>query len=171
MALTLILEDGTGLSNSNSFASAAESDLYHESILYASDWTGADAATKDQALVMATRLLDRKTSWKGEKASSAQALAWPRVGVVCDGFETPSNIVPVPVKDATSELARLLIAEDLTAEVAQNELEAIGLGKGALEIKFNGKAKKQIPTIVDDLLGCYGDLESGGGFIVAKTSR
>jgi hypothetical protein len=171
MALTLTLEDGTGLANANSFASVAESDLYHESVLYASAWTAATTANKEASLVMATRLLDRKTKWAGEKKSSTQALAWPRTDVFCDEFETPATLVPVPVKDATAELARLLLVEDLTAEVAQNELEGIGLGKGALEIKFNGKAKKQIPSIVDDLLSCYGDLSTGGGFNVVKTVR
>jgi len=171
MALTLTLEDGTGLAGSNSFASAAEGDAYHESVIYAAAWDAADTAAKEQALVMATRLLDRKTTWKGTRVKSTQALAWPREDVECDDFEIPSNIVPVPVKDATAELARLLISEDLTAEVSQNELESIGLGKGALEIKFNGKTKKQIPSIVDDLLGCYGDLESGGGFVQARTVR
>jgi hypothetical protein len=171
MALTLTLEDGTGLSNSNSFATVAEGDGYHDGHLYPSTWTGAATATKEAALVMATRLLDRKTKWPGSKVKSTQALAWPREDVECDGFEIPANLVPQPVKDATAELARLLIGEDLTAEVAQNELESIGLGKGALEIKFNGKPKKQIPLIVDDLLGCYGDLTTGAGFNQVQTVR
>jgi hypothetical protein len=171
MALTLTVEDGTGLAGANSFATVAEADTYHEGHLYASGWTGATTEQKEAALVMATRLLDRKTKWPGTRNSSTQALAWPRSDGECDGFDIPSNLVPQPVKDATAELARLLIGEDLTAEVAQNELESIGLGKGALEIKFNGKPKKQIPSIVDDLLGCYGDLETGGGFSIVSTVR
>lgn len=171
MALTLTLEDGTGLANSNSFASVAEADGYHDGHLYPATWTGASNDTKEAALVMATRILDRKTRWEGERVKSTQALAWPRSDGECNGFDIPSNIVPQPVKDATAELARLLIGEDLTAEVAQNELESIGLGKGALDIKFNGKPKKQIPSIVDDLLGCYGDLATGGGFAQVGTVR
>lgn len=172
MALTLTLEDGTGLSNSNTFASIAEADAYHESLVAAhrATWDAATGTTKGEALVMATRLLDRKVNWQGTRSKGTQALAWPRDGVECDGHEVSSVIVPQAVKDATSELARLLIANDLTVDQDQNQLEAIGLGKGALEIKFNGKVKARIPSIVDDLLGCFGDLE-GAGFRIAKTVR
>jgi len=54
MALTLVKETGTGLSNANSYADAAEGDAYHEGHLYASSWTGASTGTKEAALVMAT---------------------------------------------------------------------------------------------------------------------
>ena len=173
MPLTLTPEDGTGLASANSFASVAEADTYHEGVVTAhrSTWDGASNETKEESLVMASRLLDRKTSWPGSRLTGTQALSWPRDGAECDGHDVPSNLVPVPVKDATSELARLLIANDLTVDQDQNQLEGIGLGKGALEIKFNGKVKARIPSIVDDLLGCYGDLEGGGGFRIAKTSR
>lgn len=171
MALTLIPEDGTGLSTANSFASVAEADAYHEGHLYASTWTGAATGTKEAALVMATRLIDRRTNWVGDKLTGDQALAWPRENAEVDGHEVASNVVPQPVKDATAELARLLIAEDLTKDVDQNQLEAIGLGKGALKIEFNGKTKNQIPGIVDDLLGGFGDFQSSTGFRTAKLSR
>ena len=47
MALTLIKEDGTGKSDANAYADAADGDAYHEGHLYASAWTGASAG--DQA--------------------------------------------------------------------------------------------------------------------------
>lgn len=173
MALTLTVEDGTGLANANSFASLAEANSYHEGIVAAhrSVWDSASDTTKSESLVMATRLLDRQTQWIGERKLSTQALSWPRNEAECDGHEVLSTIVPQPVKDATSELARLLVANDLTKDVEQNELGGISLGKGALKIDFNGKAKSQIPHIVDSLLGCYGDFQDVSGFRTAKLIR
>ena len=39
MSLTLIKEDGSGLANANSYASAADGDAYHDGHFYASTWT------------------------------------------------------------------------------------------------------------------------------------
>ena len=45
MSIALVKEDGTGLVNANSYASAADCDAYHAGHLYATAWTGA---TDDQ---------------------------------------------------------------------------------------------------------------------------
>src|SRR2546430_13267882 len=78
MALTLIKENGAGLVDANSYAAAADGDAYHEGHLYASAWTAASTATKEAALVMATRLIDGSYQFGGFKTANAQALQWPR---------------------------------------------------------------------------------------------
>ena len=80
MALTLIKEDGTGKADANSYADRADGDAYHEGHLYASAWTAATEANREKALVMATRLIDAYMEFGGSKASSGQALQWPRYG-------------------------------------------------------------------------------------------
>src|SRR5687767_14468449 len=80
MALVLIKEDGTGKVDANSYATAAEGDAYHEGHLYATVWTTATLATKEAALVMATRLIDSQYFFGGGKANDGQALQWPREG-------------------------------------------------------------------------------------------
>lgn len=173
MALTITPEDGTGLANANSYISQAEGDTYFEAHLYGTAWTGASSGDKDKALAMATRLLDANTNWVGEKKTSTQALQWPRTDVEHDGFEISSSIVPVEVKNATAELAGLLISEDLTAEVDQNQLSGISLGKGALEVSFkDDRSKRQIPIHVNDLLRGLGKIRTGGsGISIVNVSR
>src|SRR5436190_22394585 len=78
MALVLVKETGAGLNNANSYASAADGDAYHEGHLYASSWTGASTATKEAALVIATRLIDSLFRFRGFRTSDGQALQWPR---------------------------------------------------------------------------------------------
>ena len=71
MSLVLVKEDGTGLVNANSYASAADGDTYHAGHYYGSAWTGATTGNKEIALVMATRLIVpeeqlRAAGWNGE---------------------------------------------------------------------------------------------------------
>ena len=78
MALVLIKETGAGLSDANSYATAADGDGYHDGHLYAAVWTAAVTGSKEKALVMATRLIDGLFQFNGFKRMSTQALQWPR---------------------------------------------------------------------------------------------
>lgn len=170
--MNLILEDGTGLSTANTYASVAEADAYHDSRLHALAWTAATTPVKERALAMATTTLDAMTAWQGSRATAAQALAWPRTGATFDGLLV-EDVVPAPVKRATAELARLLIGEDLTQDVAQNNVESLNLGDGALEIKLRGdREKKRVPSIVGELLLGLGNLTGGSrGINQRKVTR
>ena len=120
MAVTLVVEDGTGKPDANSYASVAYADEYHEMRLHRTIWpeTGTDPdQIKERALIWATRIIDEKTDWPGTRFSRHQALQWPRYGVVDrDDFPYDSDVIPNWLKDAVSEMARTLIVEDRTAE-------------------------------------------------------
>ena len=129
MALTLIKEDGTGRTDANSYAAAADCDAYHDGHLYATAWTAATQARKEAALVMATRLIDSQFQFNGFRAHETQGLQWPRekcpdpdaslvsvsvLGWVGDNFVEP-DLVPAAVVRATCEMARELLIVDRTA--------------------------------------------------------
>jgi len=127
MALVLIKEDGTGLTNANSYASAADGDAYHDGHLYAAAWTGATNDDKEKALVFATRLIDSQFQFNGWRAHDEQALQWPRercqdpdkglpitVLLLASGSYVDSSVVPKGVVDATCEMARELLVADRT---------------------------------------------------------
>ena len=130
MALTLIKEDGTGLSNANAYASAVDGDAYHDGHLYATAWTGATAEQKEAALVMATRLIDSQYQFGGVLADEEQALQWPRED--CrnpDGADfLDSDAVPQAVVNATCEMARELLIADRTASPAGEGLKYQNVG-------------------------------------------
>ena len=154
MALLLIKETGTGQGDANSYASAADGDSYHEAHLYASAWTGANAATKEAALVMATRLIDGCYQFTGRKVSSTQALQWPRKG--CLDPDGPSRtgplngagsyfdetVVPDAVVNATCEMARELIKADSTDATDAEGLQSISIA-GALTMQFDKRDQQQ----------------------------
>lgn len=167
MALTLVVETGGGLANANSYASLAEADAYHEAHLYASTWQTMTTPEKTAALVWATRLLDEQIAWYGYKATTVQALRWPRGGVperdadidaayaALYGYILPSNVIPVWLKNATAELARQLKATDRTADVETVGYSQISVGSISLTIDKNDK-KNLLPDAVVSMVEPYG---------------
>ena len=85
MALTLITT--AGATNSNSYATVAEANTYHDSIREQADqtWSALHDGKKERLLAMATRLIDEHFVFLGYKKNHDQALHWPRVGVLKDG--------------------------------------------------------------------------------------
>ena len=77
--VTLTKEDGSGKTNSNSYASVADGDAYHLGHLYSPAWDELDETKKAAALVMASRLIDAEYQFGGRKAMTGQAMQWPRL--------------------------------------------------------------------------------------------
>ena len=142
MPLTLIKEDGTGKSDANAYANAADGDAYHEGHLYATAWTAATTVNKEAALVFATRLIDSQFQFGGSRTTETQALQWPRVNcydpdkppasvltalLLANPFVSDS-IVPKAVRDVTCEMARELLLADRTAAPAGEGLKYQNVG-------------------------------------------
>lgn len=112
MALTV--EDGTGLEDAESYASVSDADAYFTARAVAG-WTGTDAV-KEAALRKATEFISETYdgSWKGERATDTQALAWPRSDVeVSDNVILTDDLVPVALFRATCELALIALTTAL----------------------------------------------------------
>lgn len=103
--MALIVEDGTGNADAQSYISAADATTYHTAHGNAS-WTGTDAA-KEAALVRATAWLDARylSRWPGARYTSTQALEWPRSGAVDRDGNDISAMVPTALKNALCEAA------------------------------------------------------------------
>ena len=137
---TLIVEDGTGLSNSNCYVSLADADQYHLDYEILA-WNGSDD-DKNSAILRAARYMDT-LRWKGERAHKrAQAMDWPRYGATdCDGTLIPSDEVPVEVVRANIILAFYelnnqdgLSPEVTLAQVVEREKVDV------IEVEYRGQA-------------------------------
>lgn len=103
--MSLVVEDGTGLSTAQSYVSVADAGTY---LAAAGDttWAAATDPAREAALVRATRALDAMYSarWPGVRILSSQALDWPRFDAVdADGYDIIG--VPQAVKNACAEAA------------------------------------------------------------------
>ncbi|MBK8006761.1 MAG: hypothetical protein IPK12_23515 [Gemmatimonadetes bacterium] len=107
MAITII--ETPGSASANSFVSVAEATAYLEARLNSSAWTSASTEDQKAALVEATRELAFR-AWIGRKASTTQALPWPREWALdpdapVGGTYLDSTTIPQRLQDATCELA------------------------------------------------------------------
>jgi hypothetical protein len=109
--MTLVLDATVGGANSNSYITVARANEISEyDILTTVDWFVADVDDKIRALVSATRQLDT-LPWVGERATTTQALAWPRVNAVINGRTVATTEIPIEVEQATYDLALALLRE------------------------------------------------------------
>lgn len=164
--MALILDATIGGASSNSYNTQAEGDDYHDGRLFTSDWTGASTANKEAALAWATRLLDYNFDWAGGKYTIPQALRWPRFGALDrDGQLIDSAIIPVALKDAVSELARLLIIANRPGEKGTEGLAKLKADVIGLEFDKHDRTGS-IPDDVYQMISHLGTLKlftTGGG--------
>jgi hypothetical protein len=157
----LVVETGEGLSNANSFATAAEGTTFFSErpSTYIAEWTNATDPNKEAALIWATRLIDEQVNWYGAKATQAQRLRWPRYGVFDrDGYQYNSNVVPEFLKHATCEQALALLKEDRTADAIYG-FSSIDVGSIQIEIdKYN--YQPILSDAVRSILRAYGTFVS-----------
>lgn len=118
MAVVVVVEDGTVVTDANSYVSVAEAtDYLAANIHVGADWTSLSADDKAALVVWATRYLDNRAVWFGTKTDNTSSLRWPRTGVRdVDNILIGANTIPNQLKMATIEMARYLIAEDRSIE-------------------------------------------------------
>jgi hypothetical protein len=162
--MALIVEEGSGLDNANSFVDISFADEY--TLEYGpSTWVGLPDPTKVTALLKATQYMEAmyRTRWVGTRLLGTQSLSWPRAyATESDGWEIPTNIVPLAVKQATVIMAIKSLTEDILPDVT----EATGnitqtrvvVGPVEEEIHYSGgktqlKSYTSVVNLVRSLLG------------------
>ena len=86
--MSLIVEDGTGRADAESYASVSVADAYHTARGNTAWAALATTALKEAALRKATDYLGQTYGlrWKGYRMTTTQALDWPRELVCRPGF-------------------------------------------------------------------------------------
>lgn len=81
--MSLIVEDGSGMADAESYTSVTEAGIYHANFGNTA-WAALTVAQQEAALRNATQymLATYRTRWLGLRASIVQALDWPRIGVI-----------------------------------------------------------------------------------------
>lgn len=106
MALTI--EDGTGKADADSYATAAELVTYGTAYGVTVPATEAD----QESLLRRAAVQMNALPWKGSRAVSGQALAWPRAGVCVHGEELAADSIPREVKYGQMALAAEILSYD-----------------------------------------------------------
>ena len=123
--MTVVVETGAVTAGANSYASVAEATTYLTARAREAAWTAYTTAQKEGYLIEATAYLDAHVQWRGVQISTAQALGWPRGGVVNRyGVSVSASAVPDAVKAAVIEIA----AQGAPAVTASRLKESVTVG-------------------------------------------
>lgn len=133
--MALIIEDGTGRVDAESYISVAGADT-RLAALGLTNWEDLTTPEKEQALRRATVHMVQayRSRWKGARMTRDQALDWPRYGACVDGWEVPTTIVPAQVAQACADLAFKAAAGDLAPDI---ERAIIREKVGPLETEYS----------------------------------
>lgn len=131
----LTIEDGTGVPDAESYATAEELARYAAKF---GATIPAEQIAQEALLRRAALAMDGMT-WKGRKSSSEQALAWPRREIRLDGENKPERYLPARVQYGQMALA---------AEIHADDIDPIDKRKGAVtKEKVDGAVEREYATI------------------------
>lgn len=118
--MSLLVETGTGASNSESYASVANADSYHSNRGCA-PWATLTTAQKEEALRRSTDYIEQVYGqyWQGAQVNETQALSFPRSGVVVNGYTLGYTSIPARLINATCELAYKAASGNLSPDLTQ----------------------------------------------------
>lgn len=119
--MALIVEDGSGLDDAESYVSVADADNY-ATAHGLSAWTGADAV-KESALRKATQYIDTTYNFRSAKSYQYQALEFPR-----QMWDWELDPLMTRLRSATVELAVKALTESLFADVEPNVVTLVKVG-------------------------------------------
>ena len=99
-----------GADDANTYTTRDEASAILSGRASAISWSSATDAKRDAALIEATSEFEQRVSWRGEKASGSQSLAFPRSGLTRDGVEVASDSIPTEIARATALYANFLLS-------------------------------------------------------------
>ena len=168
--MTITVEDGTGLTGADAYISVADADTYFSAI-GDTTWSAAGTTEKEQAIVQATRYMEKRfgNKWKGLIASSTQALGWPRDYVYDERGTELDDQVPGAIAKACAEYAKHALSNDLIPPVVYPVSE----GAPVLFGRINRKVEKVGPVYEETYYSVSGSNTSrvGSGSVLVDADR
>lgn len=165
MTVTVTPWPGTSGAAANSYASVSDADAYFATRLGASGWTSltgsAGTDTKGQALITATRMIDRQR-WAGVPATGNNvnsSLAWPRSGVTDKyGDAVTSTGLPTDLVIGCEELALSLLEDESVQDTVAGGSNTKRVKAGQVEVEFFRPTLGvlgRFPQVVQELLSQF----------------
>jgi len=138
--MTIIVEDGTGLSTANAFISLVDANTYHSARSNAA-WASASEANRNAAILYATDYINTSFQWRGTGiVEDDQALNLPTEGGYDDQGREITGL-PVQVPKATAELALVHLTAKLNATLGPRIVEQ--KVDGAVSRRFSDRSDNE----------------------------
>lgn len=128
----LIIEDGSGKPDAESFAST------ESLVMYAGKFGRTIPATEaeQEALLRRAAVQMMALKWKGNKSSSAQGLPWPRRGAQVDGEILSPTYIPARIEYGQMALAVEIHADDIDPPAQRTGAVVKERVEGAVEVQY-----------------------------------
>jgi len=125
--MSLVIENGTEVPNAQSYVTVAEVIAFAvaRGIVLPST---ADAAVEILIHKAMDMLESLEPQFQGARVTSTQPLAWPRKGVMLNGFPVPENSIPALLKKGLCQLA---------TDASSIDLMPLGDGREVIEEKVD----------------------------------
>lgn len=142
----------------------ADANSYMAGRIGADAWNASTTTNNDKkrALVSAARFIDRAVNWSGVQTDlvTPQPLEWPRDGAACDGVSVTSGTTPDDFANAEFEMALILLDDATVQDGTGTGSNIKGVTAGSVGVEFftptiGTSDETRLPTVVNDLLGCY----------------
>ncbi|MBA8886157.1 hypothetical protein FHW12_000348 [Dokdonella fugitiva] len=152
--MTLIVEDGTGLPNAETYVSVADADAYHLAMSNAA-WAAAPTPAKEGALRRAAQYIDSFYRFRGNRLSEIavpapaeqQALQWPRD--IVDAWPIRELVA------ATCELALRALSGALFADQSGGDVVSETVGPISVTYSSSGLGGQTRYAVADALLAPF----------------
>lgn len=146
--MTLIIEDGTGKPDAESYASAEDLAMYAVKfgVVIPAEVPAQEALLRRAALAM------DGMAWKGRKSSSEQALSWPRRGVELDYEIKPNNYLPARIQYGQMALAAEIHTDDVDPIDQRQGAVIRERVEGAVDVEYapiSNKSGRLLPAAPD----------------------
>lgn len=141
----MIVEDGTSLTDANSYVDLDFADSYFSS-RGVSEWNALETEVKEQALIRATDYIDNIFQWCGKKATPNQSLRFPRVNLK-DYEGNAIEGIPTCLKQAVCD-ATILTAEGETLfQSADANGSIVSESIGQLSFSYSKNSSEKVASI------------------------
>lgn len=146
--MTLIIEDGTGKPDAESYASAEDLAMYAVKFGVT---IPAEVPAQEALLRRAALAMDGMT-WKGRKSNSEQALSWPRRDVELDYEIKPDNYLPARIQYGQMALAAEIHTDDIDPVDQRQGAVIRERVEGAVDVEYapiSNKSGRLLPAAPD----------------------
>jgi len=145
----MVIEDGTGKTDSNSYVSVTFADNYFSSRGFSS-WEELEDEDKEILLIKATDFIDNIFQWNGKKKTYEQALNFPRENLIDNNGYVITDI-PVNLKQAVCEAVEVLVNGSSLFQSASENGAVTSEKIGELSFTYDVSQKVKDTTLYDSI--------------------
>lgn len=150
--MTIVVEDGSIVTNSNSYVSEAELTAYASA-------RGITLVGDEEELLIKAMDYIESLSFIGIKFTRDQSLQWPRVDVVIDGYYVDADTIPQELKNG--QMAVALAIDEGNSPLSNVERKTIRERVGEIEVEYSEGSSSTI--ISRSINAALSKLIAGGG--------